>query len=68
MDDWQPVSLEKDNSTGMCVFMLKEIIRFYRKHRTPVYVCYLDASKAFGCVDNWTLFNVVMERKWPALS
>ena len=50
----------------MCVFILKEMIRFYRKHSTPVYVCFLDASKAFDCVNHWKLFNVMIERKCPA--
>ena len=47
-------------------FILKEMIRFYRKHRTPVYVCFLDASKASDCVYHWKLFNVMIERKCPA--
>ena len=42
------------------------MIRFYTKHRTPVYVCFLDASKAFDCVNHWKLFNVMIERKCPA--
>ena len=50
----------------MCVFILKEMIRFYRKHRTPVYVHFLDASKAFDCVNHWKLSNVMFERKCPA--
>ena len=45
--------------------MLKEMIRFYRKHRTPVYVCFLDTSKAFDCVNHWNFFNVMIERKCP---
>ena len=57
---------KKGHSTYMCVFILKEMIRFYRKHRTPVYVCFLDASKAFYCVNHWKLFSVMIEHKCPA--
>ena len=35
------------HSTEMCIFLLKECIRYYCNHKTPVYVCFLDASKAF---------------------
>ena len=54
------------HSTDMCVFILKEIVRHYNKHRTPMYVCFLDASKAFDCVNHWKLFKVMVERKCPA--
>ena len=50
----------------MCVFILKEMILSYRKHRTPVYVWFIDASKAFDCVNHWKLFNVMIERKCHA--
>ena len=53
-------------STDMCVFILREIVRHYNKHRTPMYVCFLDASKAFDCVNHWKLFKVMVERKCPA--
>ena len=64
-NDWQPICLQKGHSTDMCVFILKEMIRFCRKHRTPVYVCFLVASKAFDCVNHWKLFNVMIERDCP---
>ena len=54
------------HSTDMCVFILKEIVRHYNKHRTPMYVCFLDASKAFDCVNHWKLFKVMVECKCPA--
>ena len=31
-----------------------------------MYVCFLDASKAFDCVNLWKLFKVMVERKCPA--
>ena len=33
------------HGTDMCVFTLKELIRYYIKHGSCVYVAYLDASK-----------------------
>ena len=46
--------------------MLKEMIRFYRKHRNPVYVCFLGASKAFDCVGHLKLGNGIIKRKCHA--
>ena len=48
------------------VFILKEIIRFRRKHRAPVFACCLDVSKAFDYFNHWKLLNVMIERKYPA--
>ena len=57
---------KKGHSTEMCIFLLKECIRYYCNHKTPVYVCFLDASKAFGCINHWKLFQILIERKCPA--
>jgi hypothetical protein len=34
-------------STDMCLFAFKEVINFYISQGSPVFVCFLDASKAF---------------------
>ena len=47
------------HSADMCIFTVKSIIKCYTGHNTPVYTCFLDASKAFDRVNHWTLFIVV---------
>ena len=34
----------------MCIFTVKSIFKYYTGHNTPVYTCFLDASKAFDLV------------------
>ena len=36
------------HSTDLCTFVLKQIIDYYTHNASPVYICYLDASKAFN--------------------
>ena len=38
-------------------FTVKSIIKYYTGHNTPVYTCFLDASKDFDRVNHWTLFT-----------
>ena len=65
-NNYRPIAYKTGHSTDMCVFILKEIVRHYNKHRTPMYVGFLDASKAFDFVNQWKLFKVMVERKCPA--
>ena len=32
-------------STDMCIFSLKQVVEYYKMYNSPVYLCYLDASK-----------------------
>ena len=43
-----------NHSTVQCVSTIKEIISYYHINKSPVYMCMLDASKAF---DKVNLFN-----------
>ena len=50
------------HGTDMCVFALKQVIEYYQKNGSPVYICFLDASKAFDRVDHWALLNKLYKR------
>ena len=50
------------HSTNMCTSVLKEVCSYKSRH-TDVYICMLDASKAFDRVHYGKLFNLLRERK-----
>ena len=45
--------------------MLKETINYYHNYNSPVYVCFLDATKAFDRVNHWLLFKKLIHRGIP---
>ena len=53
------------HSTDMCIFALKSVIEYYKNHSSPVFTCFLDASKAFDRVNHWTLFKTLSDRNVP---
>ena len=55
------------HSADMCIFTVKIIIKYYTGHNTPAYTCFLDASKAFDRVNNWTLFTKLIYSDIPLL-
>ena len=61
------LALKKQHSTDMCIFTLKSVIKYYTQQSTPVYSCFLDASKVFDRVNHWKLFNKLIVRKVPLL-
>ena len=50
----------------MCSMVLKEIISYYSNKGSDVYVCLIDASKAFDRVNFCKLFDILLRRKIPA--
>ena len=55
------------HGTDLCIFTLKQVIEFYRLQGSPVYICYLDASKAFDRINHWTLFTKILKRDIPTI-
>ncbi len=35
------------HGTDMCIFALKEILDLYNRHNFTIFMCFIDASKAF---------------------
>ena len=60
-------SFKSKYSTDMCVFVLKSITDYYKSCSSPIYLCYMDASKAFDRVNFWILFEKLLSRQVPKL-
>ena len=46
---------KRKHATDLCIYSLKNVIQYYRQHNSPVFTCFLDASRAFDRVNYWTL-------------
>ena len=53
---------KKKHSTDLCIFSVKSVINYYKLYKSPVYSCFLDASKAYDRVNHWTLFKKLLKR------
>ena len=56
-----------EHSTTMFTTVLKEIASYYNSRKSDVYLCMLDASKAFDRVHYGKLFALLQSRKLPAI-
>ena len=54
------------HSTDACIYVLKETINNYVEKQSSVYLCFLDASKAFDRVNHFKLFQKLVNRGVPA--
>ena len=49
--------INKGHSTDMCIYVLEEMIEYFKSHNTSVFV---DASKAYDKIDYWQLFSKIL--------
>ena len=53
-------------STSLCTGTIKAVTSRYIHKNTPVYSCFLDASKAFDLVNHDLLFQSLLDKGMPA--
>ena len=54
------------HGTDMAIYTLKMTLQYYITCNTPVFVCFLDASKAFDRINHVKLFEILQRRGLPA--
>ena len=58
-------SFKQAHGTEMTIFVLKQTVDFYRNQDILVYMCFLDAKKAFDRVNHWTLAKKLLDINVP---
>ena len=48
---------KQNHGTDMCIYALRQNIDYYKRNASPVFICYLDASKDFDRVNHCCLFK-----------
>ena len=51
------LGFKKGHSTDMCIYVLKEMIEYFKSRSTSVFVTFLDTSKAYEKTDHWQLLR-----------
>ena len=52
--------LKKGHRSGMCIYVLKEMIDYFKSRSIAVFVTFLDAAKAYDKIDQWQFNKLYM--------
>ena len=65
----QQFDFKRKHSTDLCIFTVKRVTKHYTQENSPVFTCFLDASKAFDKMYAlyYTLFQKLLDRKTPII-
>ena len=63
----QQFGFKRKHSTDLCIFTVKSVTKYYTQENSPVFTCFLDASKAFDKINHYTLFQKLLDRKTPTM-
>ena len=61
----QQFGFKSKHSTDFCIYTVKSVSKYYTQHHSPVYTCFLEASKAFDKINHFKLFRKLLDRKTP---
>ena len=53
--------------TDMCIYTFKQVIEYYKSFNNPVYVAFMDASKAFDKINHFHLLVKLLDRGIPII-
>ena len=58
---------KRKHATDLCIYTVKSVIKYYNYFRSPVFTCFLNASKAFDRVNHWTLIKKLLLKGVPTV-
>ncbi len=61
-------AFKEKRSTVMCSLVVKEVVFYYVNNNSDVYSCCVDVNKAFDRVCHDKLFQILIDRKMPAIA